>query len=248
MPRTQLRELTNWFTRTASESIPDQLAAAYLRGSAARGDNIPGISDVDFYLIVHDSAILNASARKILYERLHPMTQEANRRWVAEKPSFRVVPFSHLRLNNVGSYLTSLEAKILLGSDVLAQVTKPSTTELSQFGHEELRRFLDFWARQDDDATTFDSLSEMAARKQYLVLKLAQTALFSRGIISLRKQEVCVVFRKEFYTLDSADVVEEANHLRENGLQSSHESELRSFINEADRFRLVLRESFSSRT
>jgi hypothetical protein len=248
MSRDHLSELTEWFVRVANGNLSDQIVAAYLRGSAARGDNIPGISDVDFYMIVHDSALLNTSSRQTLYDRLHPMVQEANRRWAAEKPMFRVVPMSYLRLNKVGSFLTSLEAKILVGSDVLAQVEKPTAAELSQFGCEELRRFSDFWTQRDSGAITFNSLSEMASYKQYVTLKLAQTALLSKGIISLRKQEVSEAFGKEFYVLDSADVVDRAKSLRENGLQSSTDSELRCFIDEADRFLGILREDRPSKT
>lgn len=247
MPRVHLDELTNWFARAANKSLSDQLVAAYLRGSAARGDNIHGISDVDFYVIVRDSAFLDASSKQIMSQSLDTLVQEANVRWAVEKPSFRIVPLSYLKANKVGRYLTSLEAEILLGSDILTRAARPSSTELSQFGREEFKRLSDFWTQRESNVTSFESLSEMAAYKQYVVLKLAQTALFSRGIVALRKQEVPEVFRKEFPTLDSADVVEKAQRLRETGLGRSLDSELRRFIDEADKFHGILRVNFTSK-
>ena len=248
MPRVHLDDLTDWFARAASKSLPDQLAAAYLRGSAARGDNIRGVSDVDFYIVLHNNSSIDPSSKQILSQSLRSLIQEANRRWASEKPSFRVVPMSYFEQNKVGSYLTSLDSRILLGSDVLAGVARPTTSELSQFGLEEFKRFSDFWRQLEGNEADFRSLSDIAACKQYVVLKLAQTALFSRGVAALRKQEISNAFGKEFAGLNLGDVVEKAQELRENGSERSLDSELRYFIDETDEFHRVLRQNLTSKT
>jgi len=137
----RLNPLVTRFTTLTQRHLSDEVVALYLRGSAARDDWVPGLSDVDFFIVVRDGTLENASSRRLFHSNLNPIVEDVNRRWPGETPSLRVVPLSHVSTNPIGSFLTGINAQLLLGSDVLAQVSRPSPLDLSRFGDVEFGRF-----------------------------------------------------------------------------------------------------------
>ena len=244
MPGHRLNPLLTRFTTLVQRHLSHEVVALYLRGSAARGDSVPGLSDIDFFVVVRDGVLGNVLSRESFYSSLNPIVEDVSRRWPREAPSFRVVPLSHLSTNPVGSFLTGIDAQLLLGSDVLGRIPLPSPSNLSRFGSAEFDRFSSYWARRADEGRILGNLSEEAAYQQYVVLKLAQTALLSKGILKVRKQEVADAFTKEFPDFDLAYIVDQAQRLRLSWATPRRE-EMRSFTREATLFPQALRKHLS---
>jgi predicted nucleotidyltransferase len=240
----RVNTLETRFTSLIQRHLSNEVLALYLRGSAARDDWVPGLSDVDFYMIVRDGIFENLSSKESFYGELNLILEEIGRRWSKENPSLRVVPLSRLSTNPIGSYLTGIDARLLLGSDVLWQVPKPSSLDISRFGSAEFNRFYSFWTREFDPDRVSDTLLE-AAHQQQVVLKLAQTALLSRGVSALRKQEVADAFMREFQSFNLAHVVDQAQRFRLLWPKPRNE-DLRSFVNEAKLFPQALKRHLSA--
>ena len=239
-----LNPLVTRFTTLAQRHLSPQVVALYLRGSAARGDSVPGLSDIDFFIVVRDGVLGNVFSRELFHSKLNPIVEDMSRRWSREVPSFRVVPLSHLSTNPVGSFLTGIDARLLLGSDILGQITPPSPSDLSRFGCVEFDRFSSYWAGRADEGRVLANLSEEAVYQQYVVLKLAQTALLSQGILKVRKQEVADAFSKEFPDFSLAYIVDQAQRQRLTWPTPKKE-EKGSFVHEATLFPQALREHLS---
>jgi len=239
-----LNPLVTRLTTLIQRHLSDEVIALYLRGSGARDDWVPGLSDIDFFMVVRDGILEDIPSRELFERTLNPIVSDTDQRWPRETPSLRVVPLSHLSTNPVGSFLTGIDAQLLLGSDVLGQVPKPSLSDFSRFGVMEFDRFSSYWARGADEGRVSRNLSEEAAYQQYVVLKLAQTALLSRRILEVRKQEIADAFMKEFPDFSLAHIVDQAQHLRLTWPKPGEE-EVRSFVREATLFPRALRKYLS---
>lgn len=247
MPSYSLDPLVMRFTTLAQRHLSHEVVALYLRGSASRGDSVPGLSDIDFFIVVRDGVLGNVFSRELFHSRLNPIVEDTRRRWPREASSFRVVPLSHLFTNPVGSFLTGIDARLLLGSNVLGRIPLPSPSDLSRFGCAEFDRFSSYWARRADEGRILGELSEEAAYQQYVVLKLAQTALLSKGILKVRKQEVADAFAKEFPDFDLTHIVDQAQRLRLTW-PTPRKEEMGSFVHEATLFPHTLREHLSAKS
>jgi hypothetical protein len=232
------------FTTLAQRHLSEQVVALYLRGSAARDEWVPGLSDIDLYMVVRDDTLGDTFSRELFQRNLNTIVSETSRRWPRETPSIRVVPLSHLSTNPVGSFLTGVDAQLLLGSDVLGRIPKPNPSDLSRFGVEEFERFSSYWARRADKGSFSGTPFEEAAYQQYVVLKLAQTALLAKGVLEVRKEEIADAFTKQFSTFSLSSIVDQAQRLRLAWPKPSR-GEMRSFVREATPFPQALRNHLS---
>ena len=181
------------------------VSALYLRGSAARGEWIPGLSDVDFYLVIKDDlpgkqAVIGSEVGQVLQlGSLEPQI------------SCKVVTESDVRQNRIGSYLTGLDARLLLGDAVLEGLQAPTLSELRTYGQHYSEYIGRYWKAIRDYRDTF---AEEVRRLDYLVLKSAQSMLMAHGVVALEKAEVAELFLKEFRDLPLAYVVGKAGEFR----------------------------------
>jgi len=205
------------------------ISALYLRGSAARDDWVFGLSDVDLYLIVRDDPLAKRGVSK---SEIDAILQSVS---LEPQISCRVVRESYLRQNHVGSYLTGLDARLLLGDAVLEGLQAPTLDELRDFGLRYLEYLDRYWKRSKENRRS--SLLEEVRRLDYMVLKSAQTVLTAHGIVALRKDEVAHLFQKKFGDLPLANVVGKARDIRSSWPEpASHPHELSLFVREADSF------------
>jgi hypothetical protein len=181
------------------------LSALYLRGSATRDDWIPGLSDVDFYVVVKDDLPRTRGSIK------SELDQVMRLGFPEPQISCRVVTESEMRQNRIGSYLTGLDAKLLLGNALLEGQQTPTLGELRTFGQRYSEYLSRYWIGIRDQRNTFE---EEVRRLDYLVLKSAQSILMAHGVVALRKDEVTELFLKEFGDLPLAYVVDKARDVR----------------------------------
>ena len=205
------------------------ISALYLRGSAARDDWVFGLSDVDLYLVVRDNSLTARNAEK---SKLETILQSVS---LEPKVSCRVVTESDLGQNRVGSYLTRLDSRLLIGDAVLEGLQAPTLDELRIFGRQ-YSEYLDrYWKGIKDRKCS--SFEEEVRRVDYMVLKSAQSILMARGIVALQKDEVANMFRREFGDLPLAHVVGKARDIRSSWPEPmGHPHELSLFCREAGSF------------
>ncbi|MCJ7635157.1 hypothetical protein MUP77_22540, partial [Candidatus Bathyarchaeota archaeon] len=158
--------MTTRFGTLVKKNIADDVVALYLRGSAARDDQVIGLSDVDFYMVVRDELLGNVPLRERFYNKLSPLVEYMNQRWANEKLSLRIVPLSYLRTNNVGSFLTGINARLLIGTDVLGKFPQPLSWDISRFGIRELDRFLKYWSNSSYRRKSGNILDEVVYQQE----------------------------------------------------------------------------------
>jgi predicted nucleotidyltransferase len=230
------------FATLAKRHILTDVEAVYLRGSAARGDWVSGLSDVDFFIVAPDMVLEDIRARELLHRKLDFMRGEIIARWPKENPSMHVVSLSSISSNTEASYLTRLDAQLLLGSDVLEEVPQPSASNLMRFGAMELDRFSDYWSKRARTGNQERRLLSRAAYEEYVVLKLAQMALLAKGVSKTRKQEISESFAVEFPDTRLAGTVEMAEQLRR-AWHDPPKKPMSSFVSDAALFPTTLRRS-----
>jgi hypothetical protein len=174
--------------------------ALYLRGSAARGEWVPGLSDVDFYMVVKNEVFYDNAARTALRRRVESILEAHKPSWAVS--SCKVVPESSIKNNPVGALLTGMDARLILGQDLLREAQKPTIEDLRSFGVNYALSLCNHWKLAPKTSL------ELAAWAQHMVLKLAQAALLTRGVVKLRKIEVVDDFLKYYGKYPLASVVE----------------------------------------
>ncbi len=177
----------------------------YLRGSAAREDWIPGLSDVDFYIVVKDDLQHARTTIRLEFDRAMQSL------FLEPQVSCRVVTESEVRTNHVASCLSGLEAKLLSGDSILEAQQKPDSSELQAYGRYYLSYLNQYWAKVRSQMNTFEG---DVRRLDYLVLKSAQSILMANGAVALRKDEAAKLFLHRFGDHPFAHVVEEAREIR----------------------------------
>lgn len=201
---------------------------------------VPGLSDTDFYMLVRDEVLGDIPSRVLFERNLNYIVEDVSQRWPKNIPSIRVVPLEQLSTNPVGSFLTGVDARLLLGPEVLGRVSPPSSSDLSRFGATEFDRFSSYWERRTDEGRVSSNLPQEAAYQQYVVLKLAQTALLTRRILKVRKQEIADSFTNEFTDFSLAHIIDQAQRMRVTWPRPFRE-DMRSFVSEAVLFPKALR-------
>ncbi|MCJ7632777.1 hypothetical protein MUP77_10360, partial [Candidatus Bathyarchaeota archaeon] len=179
--------------------------------------------------------------RERFYNKLIPLVEYINQRWADEKISLKIVPLSYLSTNNVGSFLTGINARLLIGTDVLGKFPQPLSWDISRFGIRELDRFLNYWTNSSFRRKSGNILDEVIYQQE-VVLKLAQTALLSKGILEARKNEAANAFLKEFPNFRLAHIVDQAQHLRSMWPRTASNMNLKNFVDEARQFPQALRD------
>jgi predicted nucleotidyltransferase len=228
------------FATLAKRHIITDVEAVYLRGSAARGDWVSGLSDVDFFIVAPDRVLEDTRARELLHRKLDFMRGEIIARWPRENPSMHVVSLSSISSNTEASYLTRLDAQLLLGSDVLEGVPRPSQSNLMRFGAVELDRFSNYWSKRARTGYREENLLAGAAYEEYVVLKLAQMALLAKGVSKTRKEEISESFAVEFPDPRLAGIVDTAEQLRR-AWYDPPKKPMSSFVRDAALFPKALR-------
>jgi hypothetical protein len=228
------------FATLANRHIVADVEAVYLRGSAARGDWVSGLSDVDFYIVAPDGVLGDIHSRERLHRKLEFMREEIITRWPREHPSIHVVSLSSISSNTEASYLTRLDAQLLLGSDVLAEIPRPSQSNLMRFGVTELDRFSDYWSKRARSGNKEENLLGGAAYEEYVVLKLAQMALLAKGVSKTRKDEITESFSAQFPDTRLARTVEMAEQLRR-AWHDPPKKPMSSFVSDAALFPKAMR-------
>ncbi len=203
-------------------------SALYLRGSAARDDWVPGLSDLDLYVVVKDNLLATQNIKSELETILQSVSPEP-------RVSCRVVTESDLARNRVGSYLTSLDSQLLFGGAVLEGLQAPTLDELRVFGGQYSEYLGRYW--QEIRNREYSNLEEKVRRVCYMVLKSAQSILITHGIVVLQKDGIANTFRREFRDLPLVHVVTMARDIRSSWPKPlEHKRQLSLFCGEADSF------------
>mgnify|MGYP001378772419 CR=1 FL=1 len=115
-------------------SVPE-VAAVYLYGSMARGEIIPGQSDIDFWVFVHDEAFGNEAD----FDRMMNGLVEAGERLAQHNiPDFHAFCYYALSETNwlpaglVPNLQSDASSKLILGKDVRSQM---NSTDASRHTH-----------------------------------------------------------------------------------------------------------------
>lgn len=247
MSNDSLTSLTTRFTTLTKRHLLGEVVALYLRGSAARNEQINGLSDVDFYMVVQDGLLEDDHSKNHFYEKLKLISDQIFFKWAQLNPSVRTVSLSNLFTNRTASFITGIDAQLLLGTDILGKIPLPPSKELSDFGEQETDRFLNYWVERSMEGKSNNLLDEVAYQ-QNVVLKLAQMALLSKGIIKIRKQDVADSFIREFPGFSLAEIVNHAKTIRLEWPNIPKEISLKDFIRDATIFPQTVKNHLSTKS
>ncbi len=173
-------------TQASLARLPS-IQAIYLSGSLARGDWVPEHSDVD--LVVVGDEILQQDADK-LAKSLRGMCGDI-------EVSVSTHSIRDLNHNRVKAFILASDSTLLCGKDLLQNLERPTAEAIRSYGLRMLKRHADDWIRAHKEGRTGDWREE-GSGEVYMVLKLAQDALLSRGTMSLEWEEVADRFACEF--------------------------------------------------
>ncbi len=186
-------------TAKCLEACPS-VSAVYLSGSLARGDWVAGFSDVDLVVLgerVHVGDVQRL--KKLLEETLGGV-------------SVSIVPRDLAGADRIETYLLACDSSLLVGEDLLGHPARPGEAEIREHGRMLLKQQIEDWIRFRDSRKDSER-SEDASSTVYMVLKLGQAALLSRGRICFGSKEILNEFRQHFAG-DLVSYVKEAYELR----------------------------------
>jgi len=191
------------------KSLGEDLVALYLRGSYSRGDWAPGLSDLDFYLVLRRN-----HAKSEVEEKLDIILKEFREANPEFEFSLRHDVESDAISSGCDGFITGKDSKLLLGRDVLGNMPPPSSDELKDYGKRMVIRLCDDWMEAEEIRKVPQSLEDAANGAQYMVLKIAQNALFAKGLLIFAKKDIVNVFKREYCDFHLANLVSEAYDMR----------------------------------
>jgi predicted nucleotidyltransferase len=224
-----VESIVNEFKQLCKKSLGEDLVALYLLGSYYRGDGAPGLSDLDFYAVLSESR-----DKSEVEEKLDIMLKELRGVYPKFDFSLRLDAESDAIASGCDGFITSRDSKLLLGADILNNIPTPSSEELKDYGKRMVIRLCDDWMEAEKIRRVPQSLEDAANGAQYMVLKIAQNALFARGLLIFAKKDIVDEFVRGYGDFYLGNFALEAYDVRLKWEVVRHDGErLESFVEKA---------------
>jgi len=202
----------------------------YLSGSLARGDWAPGYSDIDLIAVGE-----NVEGDEVC--ELRELVQKVVGDVEVSVSAKNVVD---LGKGKVEAFILALDSVLLAGEDLLGKPETPDQSCIKEYGKRVLKRQVEDWIRHTEEKRT-PGVGEDASGSVYMVLKLAQSALLSKGLVCLGAGEILARFAEEFGREELFSYVREACELRSRWETARADKErIEGFSNRAVRFAHLL--------
>lgn len=220
---TEYQDLASRLAQTASERLGNSFISCYLIGSAARGEERLGVSDIDVLIVVQGKRIIHQwdrpRPRELSFLKGYAKDAERIARdAISPRPPLRlgfliptVVGEASLRKEADGMLYFDLQgAKLLAGKEVREGLRRPSWRNLDA----ELLADIDRWReRMVMNLSALDVRNEPHRLASYAVMYSLPTAgayiALKRRKLVTSKEEIPGVFRKEFPTFSDASVLQD---------------------------------------
>lgn len=197
------------FSKRCKEEIGESILSLYLRGGIVRGDFVPGYSDVDFYLVFKKEAFQNESILKKIKRQVKELCLNLGKSYNMEVSCY-MASENEAKKACMETYLASLECNLLFGDDVLKNAPPYPLEKVKT----EAWNVLAAWFKSVFAHPAKEPHEAQGAT--YMVLKMAQEALFLKGIIEFDKRKIVNRFMKEYSDFPQKETVEYAYYIRSN--------------------------------
>ncbi len=221
---TEYQGLASKLAQTASQHLGTSFVSCYLTGSTARGEERPGLSDIDILIVTRGKKVIHQwdRPRPQSLSFLKGFAKEAERLArdaMAPRPPLRlgflittIVGQESLRKEADGMlYFDLLKAKLLAGKDVREGLRPPSWRTLNAELLENIGRWRD---RMIVNLSTLNLRKEPYRLASYAIMYSLPTAgafiALKRKRLVMSKKDIPAAFKNEFPTFDSASVLQDA--------------------------------------
>jgi hypothetical protein len=201
--------------KLVSELLAEEVVALYLRGSLARGDWVPELSDIDFYFVIKDHIFEDKHLQSHFMKNLQTIIEEIRGFIPAIEVSCRCESESKILSSKVGSFITSQDSQFLYGHNILQKIPTPTLKEIKEYGKRMVIDLCNHWIKTEEQREKPQKLEDAVNGAQYMILKLAQNGLFVKGILKFKKEEIVNTFLSEYPEFQLKNLVEEAYRIRQ---------------------------------
>ena len=209
----------------------------YSLGSYDRGDWVMGLSDLDLYLIIKDSAYVNGKLRPELKKRLDSINEKIREDFPLVEFRCKYESESKVREHIVESFITGQDSRFLYGRNILEEIPSPSLKDLKEYGRKMVVLLCNHWIKTEEQRRTPQNLKDQSDGMQYMILKLAQNGLFAKGILKFKKKDIVKTFLETYPDFTYNELIEEAFEVRRYwNTEKIDESRLRRFVNNSKIF------------
>lgn len=238
----KIQKIIRLFKGFCDDSIGNGFKALYLRGSYPRGDWIFGLSDLDFYVIVNDQMLHKATLKTKLDRELSDFLNTIRRTNPDLRISFNYDGKLKVLQEKCKSYITSQDSKLLFGVDVLNEVPEPKIIEIESYGKKMTVYLCDYWIQSSKNLKNQQTREDAVRTAQYMILKIAQNALFAKGILKFKKSKIVKEFEAEYHDFQLKNLVQEAYRIRSKwALMQKDRQKIDAFLERATYFPLCFK-------
>ena len=221
---TEYQDLASRLAQTTSQHLGNSFISCYLTGSASRGEERLGLSDIDILIVTRGKRVIHQwdRPRPPSFSFLKEFAKEAERLArdaMAPRPPLRlgflittIVGQESLQKEADGMlYFDLQKAKLLAGKEVREGLRPPLWKTLDAELLENIGRWRE---RMIVNLSTLDLRKDPYRLASYAIMYSLPTAgafiALKRKRLVMNKKEIPVTFRNEFPAFDSARVLEDA--------------------------------------